>query len=166
MLVGILYFLFFTVWEYIYFLPYDEDLSPTTTKASGFLASHRGFNFGASSSFYPKPTSNILTMSIPSASTILRIKFIRFNIGRETVDDCETTEKKGKSSLDQFSIYNGGINLYGCGGGQDKPGKKNFHIISPENTLTFNFTARSLGVSGNQNHTGFLLSYTGKSHSI
>lgn len=77
--------------------------------------------------------------------------------------NCETTDKKNDTKLDQFSIYNGGTELYGCGGGQDIPSENTFNIVSDENTLIFNLTARS---NNQENYTGFLISYTGKPNPV
>lgn len=98
-----------------------------------------------------------MTLNIPPSSTKLHMKYIRFSIGSNTVQNCQEEGYKNNNNHALFSIYNGDVPLYACGGGKDIPSDSSFNIISHKNTLQFVLTARS-----SIEYPGFLIKYEGK----
>ena len=128
----------------------------TDRNPSGFIASHDTFNF-ATNFNYPKDANNLLKLSVPIQTTKIEIEYIFFNIGK-AIGDCASEENKGNGNLDQFSIFNGHIGLYGCGGGGSIPSTTTFDIKSPENTIQFTLIEKSEG----EKFAGFLIKYKRK----
>ena len=128
----------------------------TDRNPSGFIASHDTFNY-ATNFNYPKDANNLLKLSVPTQTTKIEIEYIFFNIGTE-IEDCASNDNKADVTLDQFSIFNGDIELYGCGGGGYTPSTTTFDIKSNDNTILFTLIEQSEG----EKFAGFLIKYKRK----
>ena len=82
----------------------------------------------------------------------LKITYIYFHIGYISLGDSKDEYQNDlRSTL--FTIYNGGITLYGCAGGHSSPPQANYDVVSTQNELRFRLQTRDV------RYAGYLLHY-------
>lgn len=130
------------------------DTLTVTDKSSGYITSHEEFNFGLT--FFDIGQDYMLTLGVPTTAVKIKIKYISFNIGGETVSKCEG-DGKMNTGLSQFTIVNGDTPLYGCGGGGKNPSQNEFNLISKSNAVAFRLNTR-----GTTPYSGYLIKHESK----
>ena len=135
----------------------DQDGNRITTEnTSGSILSHPDFNFGP---VYDTGGMQIykLIISIPKSSVLIKLKYVFFNIGTNSIDNCKTTNVKNNNDLSLFTIDNGEISLYGCAGGaQNMSSQTEFHLISKNDIVQFQLSTQN-AVAG---YAGYLIQYS------
>ena len=131
--------------------------------------SHESFNFGVdipaaaqekppdSASYYGGTTYRLL-ITLPIATTHIKINFIHLKIGTRNVMSCDNIPPQQPD--DRLIISNGHEQLFDCAGGSSPPAdRKTFEITSMNNTLLFEL--RTNGETPRQllGFSGFLLQY-------
>ena len=132
--------------------------------------SHEKFNFGVDisasalgqppdSASYYGGTAYQLLIQLPVAATQVMIHFIHFNIGTKGLKYCQPNRTHEVNILDELSIHNGDVQLYGGASGQFPPDKIIFDITSSKDTLHFEFRSNSAEAGQLTSFSGFLLRY-------